>query len=209
MRPLLLDLFCGAGGAAMGYHRAGFDVIGVDINPQPHYPFTFWQTDAFTDCIPYPPPAAIHASPPCQAYSSATRNDIEYPDLVADTRRLLESTGLPYVIENVPGAPLNDPTVLCGSMFGMRRIRRHRLFETNFPLSVPSPCQHDSQRDVMNVTGHGEQGNTRRTGAHWGADARREAMGIDWMTRDELSQSIPPAYTEYIGTQLQTESTTT
>jgi len=208
VRPRLLDLFCGAGGAAMGYHRAGFDVYGIDINPQPHYPFHFIRYNAL-DLLPnyWWSVDAVHASPPCQAYSAATvmHDRDKYDDLIAPTRELLEASGLPYVIENVVGAPLVEPVELCGSMFGMERIRRHRLFESNVALSAPGPCRHDLQRDVLSVTGHGEGGSHRggtKRGAHWGQAERRKAMGIDWMNRAELALSIPPAYTEFIGAQL-------
>src|SRR5262245_32328515 len=143
MRPRLLDLFCGAGGAAVGYDRAGFQVVGVDIAPQPNYPFTFGEADAleYLKWIVLPSLgarkfAAIHASPPCQRWSTKTRNPERHPDLIEPVRVLLESTGLPYVIENVPDAPLRDPVQLCGSSFGLG-VQRHRSFETNFPLLVP------------------------------------------------------------------------
>ena len=236
-RPLLLDLFCGAGGAAVGYHRAGFDILGVDINPQPNYPFPFMQADALevlvgivelglngwsklTYWVDFNPrsrngpsgfPAryrfdAIHASPPCQRYSQATNmhDKSKHPDLVGPVRSMLDTIGLPYVIENVEGAPLVDPVTLCGSMFGVERLRRHRLFETNWPLTG-SVCQHEILTDVLSVTGHGEGGSHRggtKRGAWWGQAERRKAMGIDWMNRGELAESIPPAYTEFVGAQL-------
>src|SRR5690348_13600467 len=145
-RPKLLDLFCGAGGAAMGYHRAGFDVVGVDIKPQPRYPFEFHQGDALDPTYrdPWFEPwwidtfNAIHASPPCQAYTKARKlQGKEHPDLIGPTRELLKATGLPYVIENVPGAPLVDPVVLEGQMFEGLATQRARWFETNWPLEVP------------------------------------------------------------------------
>lgn len=152
VKPRLLDLFCGACGAAMGYHRAGFDVAGVDIRPQPNYPFEFHQDDAFDvfDRISSGHHMswidqfdAIHASPPCQAYSVA--NNIhgrkDHPELIEAARGLLQETGLPYVIENVPGAPLIDPVTICGLSVGLN-VKRHRLFETNFPLMVPPCCDH-------------------------------------------------------------------
>lgn len=140
----ILDLFCGAGGASMGYHRAFSDaeILGVDITPQPNYPFSFVRANAVT----YSPTGfdLIHASPPCQHFTMYRNNvrDIKdrYEDLVAPTRFMLETSGIPYVIENVPGAPLHNPVTLCGSMFGLD-VRRHRLFETNWPIEVPA-CDH-------------------------------------------------------------------
>jgi DNA (cytosine-5)-methyltransferase 1 len=142
VRPRLLDLFCGGGGAAMGYHRAGFDVTGVDVTPQPRYPFRFWQLDALA-LEPWVLSGfdAVHASPPCQAYStSRSLSSRDHPKLIEPTRALLAASGLPYVIENVSGAPLLSPALLCGSMFGLD-VKRHRLFETNWPLLVPT-CHH-------------------------------------------------------------------
>lgn len=212
MRPLLLDLFCGAGGAAVGYHRAGFDVIGVDINPQPNYPFEFWNLDALSCSVIVERFAAVHASPPCQHYSDLARrngNADDHPDLVEATRSRLEGFGLPYVIENVEGAPLVDPVTLCGTMFDGLRVIRHRLFETNWLLTAPEhPPGHplvfthdkrkahygrlDQDTSFVQVTGGGNA-----TVANKAA-----AMGIDWMTGSELNEAIPPAYTEWIGAQL-------
>lgn len=209
-RPLLIDLFCGAGGCAVGYHRAGFDVLGVDIDPQPRYPFGFIHGDVFEvwDDLPHDEAAAYHASPPCQAYTTlAALQEGEYPTLVEKTRVLLQETGKPFVIENVPGAPLLSPIRLCGSSFGLR-VRRHRLFESSFFLMAP-PCQHfwQDQNKIYSVYQHGQWTETgvayvhgtggRKANKHWPG-----AMGIDWMTRDELAQAIPPAYTEYIGKHL-------
>lgn len=203
----LLDLFCCAGGAAMGYHRAGFDVWGVDINPQPNYPFAFSQYDALEwlkrcDLSRFD---AIHASPPCQAFTAYRRrgNGVgdSYPDLIAPVRAALEATGLPYVIENVVGAPLRDPVQLCGSSFGLD-IRRHRLFETNWPCVAP-PCNHAWQTPRFPPATN--RTNLRRTvevGAYRCHRLAPAAMGIDWMSNDELSEAIPPAYTEWIGRQL-------
>jgi DNA (cytosine-5)-methyltransferase 1 len=329
-RPLLLDLFCGAGGAAMGYHRAGFDVVGIDRSPQKRYPFPFIEGGALQllealiegDSIDTEYGAtyyladfsAIHASPPCQAYTSlrhiAKRN---HPDLIDPTRELLIKTGLPWIIENVPGAPINAMLMLCGTMFGLRtncgaELQRHRYFETNWWFELAPECQHgqsgvngvygehqrdrrrtitvagdcprnmhadnqimeakrrvigiygntpenpatggghtkskrnstitvtgDHPRDAsaelknrkarsITVTGHTATGNTpskerRRTISVTGSTAQqntvhnlvretftvqdaRDAMGIDWMIMKELSQAIPPAYTEYIGRSL-------
>jgi DNA (cytosine-5)-methyltransferase 1 len=213
IRPLLLDLFCGAGGAAMGYHRAGFDVVGVDKEPQPHYPFEFHQADALT--FPLAGFDAIHASPPCQLYSVA--NNIhkrdDHPDLVPPTRERLTTVTVPWVMENVPGAPMRNYLVLCGLTLGCN-VKRHRLFEYDgFPMWAPDPCPVSHPGDWLLVFGHtvlsrGKVAGKAKGGGnvirrqHVGTDLGREAMGIDWMNRDELSQAIPPAYTEYIGTQL-------
>lgn len=184
----------------MGYHRAGFDVVGVDINPQPRYPFEFIQGDAMT--YPLDGFDAIHASPPCQAYAITNniwKNAAQYPDLVAATRARLVASGIPFIIENVPGAPLIDPLVLCGEMFGLRVIR-HRLFESStFMLGRPHP-RHTARASYGRTPKNGEH---YTISGHFGDVAgARKAMDIDWMTRDELAQSIPPAYTEFIGAQL-------
>jgi len=207
--PRLLDLFCGAGGAAVGYHRAGFEVVGVDIKPQPNYPFEFIQDDAlvYLENVYMIPEwfDAIHASCPCQRWSSKTRNPDAHPDLITPLRPLLEATGLPYVIENVEGAPLRDPVMLCGSSVGLG-VERHRLFETNFPVMVPA-CAHGIQSRRFRVYDHGRWYLSRvvpmygngggKAKEHWA-----EASGIDWMTHEEMAEAIPPAYTELIGAQL-------
>ena len=211
VKPRLLDLFCGAGGAAMGYHRAGFDVVGVDIKAQPRYPFEFVQADAL-DLLGNPDNNfhfflletfdAIHASPPCQAYSKAWQiRQGEHPDLIAQTRELLEATGLLYVIENVKGAPLRDPVMLEGQMFPELRTHRPRLFETNWPLEVPVMRLSPPRSAKMGRQPRGDEW-IQVVGHAKPAAKAREAMGIDWMTRDELSEAIPPAYTELIGAQL-------
>lgn len=191
----LLDLFCGAGGAAMGYHRAGFDVVGIDRRPQPNYPFAFIQADALT------PPAdlrafdLIHASPPCQAYSEATdwrgsRDD--HPALIGDVREMLQASGVPYVIENVTGArmALQNPVMLCGSMVGLP-IRRHRYFEApGLPFGLQPPCAHESTDLAF------DHGYTAPESEY------RDAMGCGWMTVKESREAIPPAYTEYLGKRM-------
>jgi DNA (cytosine-5)-methyltransferase 1 len=204
-RPRLLDLFCGAGGATMGYHRAGFDVVGVDIRPQPNYPFEFVQADALDPPVFWDDFDAIHASPPCQAFTMYGNTGLvgDYPDLIAPTRELLQATGLPYVIENVPGAPLENPTVLCGTSLGLE-VRRHRLFETSWPLIVP-PCAH-GQFTERKYPGSSDRPNGRTVCnvGEWRVplERQKQAMGVAWMTLEELSEAIPPAYTELIGHQL-------
>lgn len=203
-RPLLIDLFCGAGGAAMGYYRAGFDVVGVDIRPQPHYPFEFVQGDVFEMRLGYLDdpfarcPDVIHASPPCQAYSPHLRHRARSSDkLIEPTRTLLKATGLPYVIENVKGAPLTGG-MLCGSSFDLP-IWRHRYFETMPPIMSP-PCRHDLVPHPLNPYNTKSK---RRDGITGVTDPRfQAAMGIDWMTGDEIAEAIPPAYTQFIGEQL-------
>ncbi len=206
-RPKLLDLYCGAGGAGMGYHRAGFDVTGVDIAPQKRFPFRFIQADALGYVARHGHEYdVIHASPPCQAYTSlrALQPDKEHPDLVSATRAALADIGRPYIIENVPGAPLHHYITLCGTMFGLR-VYRHRRFETSWLMFQPHHPRH-----VVNAGGHKAQRQrkqhylaggfvtiTGNVGSYCGP-----AMGIRWMTGQELSQAIPPAYTEWLGHQL-------
>lgn len=196
----LLDLFCGAGGAAMGYHRAGFDVVGVDIKPQPHYPFEFHQADAMT--YPLDGIDAIHASPPCQYYSWCTpqKNRQNHPDLIEAVRLNLINSWKPYVIENVAGArkKMVHPIMLCGSMFGLP-IQRHRYFETSFQISVLLPCCNHSKVPVY-ITGTPRRKGHKRCDPP--AEVRRKAMGVPWMSIKDMDEAIPPIYTEWIGTQL-------
>ena len=189
----------------MGYSRAGFDVVGVDLEPQPNYPFAFVQDDALEHLagIDLRQCDAIHASPPCQAYvrSGNVARDGRHPDLLGPTRELLEQTGMPWVIENVPGAPMRADAVLCGSHFGLA-IRRHRWFELSWAEPVLTlACDHS--RPVTGVYGHphGSGGAARGMLPSDVATWSRE-MGIDWMTAGELANAIPPAYTELIGAQL-------
>lgn len=211
MTPRLLDLFCCAGGAGEGYRRAGFDVTGVDIKQQPNNPHRFIQADALDYLREHGKHFdAIHASPPCQGYSvlKAMHHEKSYPMLVAQVRDLLVQTGRPFVIENVPGAPLqafsdlfgNHGVMLCGSMFGLGiargYLRRHRLFETTFPIPQPK-CKHRGV--AVGVYGHG--GHSGKHRMLYRKEAA-EAMCIDWMSRDEITQAIPPAYTEYVGRHL-------
>ncbi len=196
----------------MGYHRAGFDVIGVDIEPQPHYPFGLYQADALEFLLDYGPRfAAVHASPPCQRYTSLAKgnnaNEGDYPDLIAPTRALLQETGLPYVIENVPGAPIREDLTLCGLQFGLE-VFRHRQFEMGEwkvePLPHPSHKGHrvagwrhgvKYEGDMVAVYGDG--------GGKGSVQDWQDAMGMDWTdVRKEIAEAIPPAYTRYIGRQL-------
>lgn len=196
----LLDLCCGAGGAAMGYFRAGFtDIVGVDLHPQPHYPFQFIRADALT--YPLEGFDAIHVSPPCQAFSNAQRiQGRSHPDLVVRLRVRLKASGKPYVIENVVGAPLHQPLTLCGQMFGLD-LYRHRIFETSWLMHVPAHAAHDRPQTKMGRPPKpGEI--LQVVGNFSGVRQAKRAMGIDWMVRDELREAIPPAYTEFIGRQL-------
>lgn len=214
MKPRLLDLFCGAGGAAMGYHRAGFQIVGVDNQPQPNYPFEFIQADAMQLLDDWPVWVdelfdAIHASPPCQAFTTArTIQGRDHPDLLTPTRQRLQEWGTAWVIENVVGAPMRADVVLCGSHFNLQ-TQRHRWFEFGFPyFNLLTPCSHAWGEDgPVGVYGHTGQGSkrygNRRSGNHgWMVADWKRAMGIDWMSRDELAQAIPPAYTQFIGEQL-------
>lgn len=219
MKPKLLDLFCCAGGAGAGYHRAGFEITGVDISPQPRYPFEFIQADA----IEYVREHGhlfdvIHASPPCQAFSTTRHaHSVEHPDLLGPTRDALEATWKPYVIENVPGAPLRSPLLLCGSEFGLRArdvdgvelaMRRHRLFESNVWLMGAGGCAHDSTQVAGSYTGSRHRkpehrDNPERRGGYTPAvSVRADLLGVEWMNEREMAQAIPPAYTEHIGRQL-------
>lgn len=220
MKPRLLDLCAGAGGGARGYQEAGFEVWGVDIADQPNYAGDhFIKDDALNFLrghqLAYPPQSwldanfdAVHASFPCQRFTAYRRRGggvgDGYPDLIAEGRKLLRTTGLPYVIENVPGAPLENPIQLCGSSFGLD-VRRHRLFETNFPILAP-PCNHSAQ-EPGRFPGATNRPNGRATVevGVWRIplETQKKAMGIDWdVTLPELSNAIPPSYTRHIGEAL-------
>jgi len=209
MRPRALDLFCCAGGAGTGLHRAGFDVTGVDIAPQPNYPFACFNMDALAFPLRYgaPPGVAgydfVWASPPCQAYSPLNAyNRKDYPDLIAPVRAKLIASGIPYVIENVVQAPLQNPVLLCGAMFGLN-LYQHRNFEASFPIVPPAhpkhrwTCQRNGYlpsvtRPFMTITG----------GKHSNAWRERAAAekGVPWMKEiSEVCEAIPPAYAEHIG----------
>lgn len=193
-KPRLLDLFCCAGGAGKGYFDAGFDVVGIDINPQPRYPFEFHQSDALeylkNHWMDFD---VIHASPPCQFYSQIqhiVKSKHKWPELIEPTRAALIETNKPFVIENVQGAPLRIDLFLCGSFFNIGMIR-HRIFESNVCLEkIDKPCNHKNMYDPW----------------HYGTNQRVEmskGMGINWdMKREEVREAIPPAFTEYIGLQI-------
>lgn len=201
-RYRLLDLFCGAGGASMGYHRAGFEVVGVDINPQPNYPFEFHQADALE--FPLNGFDVVHASPPCQAHCSLSCN-LGHNDLIPATRKRL--SGKIFVIENVERAPLINPIKLCGSSFGLL-VQRHRLFESSIKLEQKR-CDHSWWSPIFFQNDYGRKDTKSNVVAVYGSSRfkndyllRCAAMGISWMNIKELSQAIPPAYTEWIGKQL-------
>lgn len=211
----LLDICCKAGGASYGYYLAGFNVVGVDREPQPHYPFPFIQRD-LRDLDPEWIAEnfdAGAASPPCWAHSDlAYRTGREYEDFIPETRALLEASGLPFVIENVEGAPLRNPLILCGTQFDGLRVTRHRLFESNVMLTVPRPCPrkhplhftHDKRKAHYGRLSEWTAFVTVTGGGNSSKAAAEDAMGIPggWMTKDEINQAIPPAYTEWIGGQL-------
>jgi DNA (cytosine-5)-methyltransferase 1 len=215
VKPRLLDLYCAAGGMTKGYQQAGFYVVGVDIDPQPNYcGDEFIQTDAVEfaanlarmDAVGMLPSRytfdVIHASPPCQRYMRSGNVDhAKHPDLLGPTREALEATGLPYVIENVPGAPMRADLLLCGSMFGLE-VRRHRWFEMNWPVPPWTPaCDHS--RPITGVYGHPHGEGGAAAGMLPGdLETWSRAMGIDWMTAKEIALAIPPSYAEFIGARL-------
>lgn len=205
-----LDLFCRAGGASMGLHQAGFEVVGVDIELQPNYPFRFIQADALA--FPLDGYDLIWASPPCQRYATVTRQHDEHPDLIAPIRARLRATGAPWIIENVVGAPLRNPIMLCGQMFGLG-VARHRIFETSWLMLQPPHPRHRGSLvtgEIVSVVGNGggaawtlrereKRGLPRNMPGDSDLDIWRKAMGIDWMTRKELVQAIPPPYAKFLG----------
>lgn len=211
-KPRVLDGCCGAGGMAMGLSRAGWDVVGVDLEPQPHYPFEFVQGDVIERLADPSFMArfdAVHVSPPCQDHSAMSRN---YGAplhgtgwLLAAVLERLAPMRLPWVVENVVGAAMPSPVELCGASFGLGAsgldLNRHRLFQANFAMLAP-PCQH-RRGQTMGVYGHGTNAwHRKKLGRNLTIAEMREAMGIDWMTLKELTQAIPPAMGEWIGTQL-------
>jgi len=216
----LLDLYCGAGGAGAGYHRAGYEVVGVDHHPQPHYPGTFHHADALDYLAHHGAEYdLIHASPPCQRYSRGTAGKPRhhYPALIAVTRNLMKDTGVPYVIENVPDAQayLRSPIMLCGKMFGLSTedsdgqalvLHRHRYFETSIRITPPPHPRHQYEQ-VAGIYGGGgnnrRRARTKRRGGYVpNVAVQRRLLDIDWMTAHELKQAIPPAYTHWLGQQL-------
>lgn len=209
MKPRLLDLFCCQGGASAGYRAAGFDVLGVDIDPQPRYPHRFVQADALEYLGVFDRSRfaasfdAVHASPPCQAYSNAQRiQGREHPDLVEMVRDRLDHLGLPYVIENVEGAPLRDPVTLCGAMFGLRTYR-HRLFETGGGFTLAQP-EHPVHAAPLRKMGRRPQPGDmiHAVGNFSGVEQVRSDWGVGWMNRDGIREAIPPVYAEHVGRQL-------
>lgn len=212
MKPRALDLFCCAGGAGMGLHRAGFEVVGVDLEKQPRYPFEFHQADALN--FPLDGFDFVWASPPCQGYTALRHapGAKGAPLLIGEVRARLKASGIPWCIENVEEAAwaMESPMMLCGSMFDLGaqgcRLQRHRLFECSFPIQPPHGCRHDD-RPVIGVYGGHARKRAARAGGRGTKDvwigghkaAASEALGIDWMTLGEMSEAIPPAYAEYIG----------
>ncbi|KKN08813.1 hypothetical protein LCGC14_1052820 [marine sediment metagenome] len=199
----ILDLFCGAGGASMGYHQAFPDaeIVGVDIVEQPEYPFTFVLGDALAaDVEGFD---FVHASPPCQAFSTITPTVHSHVDLIAATRSRIQH--LPYVIENVPQAPLRRDLMLCGSMFGMQ-VQRHRMFEHNLGLILAPACNHKAWRDngrPWTCTGEGGACSTEHSQKPGPISEWQELMGMPWVTKKKsIAEAIPPAYTRWIGEHL-------
>jgi DNA (cytosine-5)-methyltransferase 1 len=199
-----LDLYCCSGGAGTGLDQAGFDVTGIDINPQKNYPYRFIQANVMTLPISYLKMFDfIWASPPCQQYTQSAEQwrlaGKEYPDLIEPTREMLKASGKPYVIENVPGAPLINPITLCGNMFGLRTYR-HRLFETNFPAIEPFHWAHTAKNAKMGRAP--KEGEFLQIVGHFsGVPLAQEIMGLPGRTQYELAQAIPPAYSKYLAEQ--------
>ena len=216
MKPPLLDLCSKQGAASEGYRRAGFEVTGVDREPQPRYPFRFIRADLRNLSVGWIRRhfAAIAGSPPCWGHSDLRhRTGLEYEDFIPEVRALFEESGLPYVIENVEGAPLKDPLILCGTQFPGLRVIRHRLFESNVPLKAPDtphPARHplvytrDKRKAHYGRLNEWDAFVSVNGGGNCTKAAAEDAMGIrpGWMTKDGLNQAVPPAYTEHVGRQL-------
>lgn len=187
----------------MGYHRAGFEVVGVDVSPQPRYPFEFHQCDALKFLLEHWHQFDVfHASPPCQAHTNAQKlRGNEHPDYICAVRAAFKLIGRPYVIENVPGAPLEYPVCLCGCMFPSLATYRPRLFEANWMIPAIDCRPHKARTAKMGRPPRGGEF-MHVVGNFSGVARARAAMGIDWMSRDELREAIPPAYTEFLGTAL-------
>lgn len=210
-RPRLLDLFCGQGGAAWGYHLAGFQVTGVDIRPMPLLPseITFIHGDALEYLAEHGHEYdAVHASPPCRAYTGARHSAPRrylHPDLVGPVRDALIRTGRPYVIENVPGAPLEDPVLLCGAMYGLETYR-HRLFEASWDLGATAPSHPVHRARTARMGRRAGQGEFHSfVGNFPGLDVAREVMGMGWANQDGIRQAVPPVYTRWVGLSLMSE----
>ena len=218
-QKVILDLCCGEGGAGEGYRRAGFKVIGADIvDHADTYPGFFVRSDALTALATFGDRVdAVHTSPPCLAWTqgNAANDTTRYPNLIAAHRAALRGLGKPWVIENVPRAPLRSPLVLCGTMFGLRaddrgtplRLRRHRCFESPLPLVAPRPCDHSGEMPWGGVYDGGrrdrdEARNVRRGGYTPRGQVAADLLGIDFMSQAGLDKAIPPAYTEWLGAQL-------
>lgn len=195
-RPKALDLFCCGGGAGMGLYNAGFDVVGIDIEMQKKYPFLFIQADVTK--IDFSNFDFVWASPPCQAFTAAKHlQGNDHPELIEPIREMLKASGTPYCIENVVRAPLLDPILLCGAMFGLKTYR-HRLFETSFPIVAPEHPEHSAKQCKMGRPP--KDGEFIQVVGHFsGVEFAKEAMGIDWLGQNQLREAIPPAYSEYIG----------
>lgn len=201
-KPLLLDTFCKAGGTSMGYHRAGFEVVGVDIESQKRYPFEFHQGDAIEFILKYGKDFDVIAgSPPCQDYTPLKAIwGRSYERLINRTRKAMQAVNRPYIIENVKGArfELDNPIMLCGTMFDLKVIR-HRYFECFPTVNMPFPCNHIYKTGKRGIYDRGQNGYITVAGHNFNPEFARVAMGIDWMIGKELAQAIPPAYTEWLG----------
>ena len=215
-RPVILDLFAGAGGCARGYHDAGFDVVGVDIVNQPRYPYEFHRGDALTlgaELLASGRFTAVHASPPCKDHNSLKFARRGAPHgtgwMLAATIEWFTGLSIPWVIENVPRAHMPGHFVLCGRSFGLGRLKRHRQFLTSFPIGLIPPCGCRGAGQALGVYGDLSRNDRKITNGvdgyvrmRAGVESARDLLGCPWMEADELTQAIPPAYTEFVGAQL-------